>query len=207
VRSIRRATKAISCSGDLPKLQVRAIAQQMGLVVAAKPDSQDICFVPDGDYAAVVRKVRPDADAGGQIVHIDGRVMGEHRGLIHFTIGQRKGLEIGGQPEPLYVVKIDAASRKVIVGPRAALATRAAAITDMNWIGGTFEGPLEVKVRSLAKPAPARIEGSGNARRLVFVQPEYGVAPGQAAVLYAGSRVLGGGWIASTEPVEPALAA
>ena len=193
--------------GDLPKPQVRAIAQQMGLVVAAKPDSQDICFVPDGDYAAVVRKVRPDADAGGQIVHIDGRVMGEHRGLIHFTIGQRKGLEIGGQPEPLYVVKIDAASRKVIVGPRAALATRAAAITDMNWIGGTFEGPLEVKVRSLAKPAPARIEGSGNARRLVFVQPEYGVAPGQAAVLYAGSRVLGGGWIASTEPVEPALAA
>ena len=193
--------------GDLPKLQVRAIAQQMGLVVAAKPDSQDICFVPDGDYAAVVRKVRPDADAGGQIVHIDGRVMGDHRGLIHFTIGQRKGLEIGGQPEPLYVVKIDAASRKVIVGPRAALATRAAAITDMNWIGGTFEGPLEVKVRSLAKPAPAWIEGSGNARRLVFVQPEYGVAPGQAAVLYAGSRVLGGGWIASTEPVEPALAA
>jgi len=193
--------------GDLPKPQVRAIAQQMGLVVAAKPDSQDICFVPDGDYAAVVRKVRPDADAGGQIVHIDGRVMGDHRGLIHFTIGQRKGLEIGGQPEPLYVVKIDAASRKVIVGPRAALATRAAAITDMNWIGGTFEGPLEVKVRSLAKPAPAWIEGSGNARRLVFVQPEYGVAPGQAAVLYAGSRVLGGGWIASTEPVEPALAA
>jgi len=193
--------------GDLPKLQVRAIAQKMGLVVAAKPDSQDICFVPDGDYAAVVRKVRPDADAGGQIVHIDGRVMGDHRGLIHFTIGQRKGLEIGGQPEPLYVVKIDAASRKVIVGPRAALATRAAVITDMNWIGGTFEGPLEVKVRSLAKPAPARIEGSGNARRLVFVQPEYGVAPGQAAVLYAGSRVLGGGWIASTEPVEPALAA
>jgi len=193
--------------GDLPKPQVRAIAQQMGLVVAAKPDSQDICFVPDGDYAAVVRKVRPDADAGGQIVHIDGRVMGDHRGLIHFTIGQRKGLEIGGQPEPLYVVKIDAASRKVIVGPRAALATRAAVITDMNWIGGTFEGPLEVKVRSLAKPAPAWIEGSGNARRLVFVQPEYGVAPGQAAVLYAGSRVLGGGWIASTEPVEPALAA
>lgn len=193
--------------GDLPKPQVRAIAQQMGLVVAAKPDSQDICFVPDGDYAAVVRKVRPDADTGGQIVHIDGRVMGEHKGLIHFTIGQRKGLEIGGQPEPLYVIRIDAASRKVIVGPRAALATHAARVTGMNWIGGAYEGPLEVKVRSLAKPAPARIEGSGDDRRLVFDQPEYGVAPGQAAVLYAGSRVLGGGWIDSTEPVEPALAA
>jgi tRNA-specific 2-thiouridylase len=193
--------------GDLPKPQVRALAQEMGLINAAKPDSQDICFVPDGDYASVVRKVRPDADTGGSIVHIDGRVLGEHRGLIHFTIGQRKGLEIGGQPEPLYVVKIDAATRRVIVGPREALATRAAQVVDMNWIGGSYEGSIEVKVRSLAKPAPARIEGSGSDRRLVFLQPEYGVAPGQAAVLYAGSRVLGGGWIASTEPVEPALAA
>ncbi len=193
--------------GDLPKPQVRALAQEMGLVVAAKPDSQDICFVPDGDYAAVVRKVRPDADTGGAIVHVDGRTLGEHKGLIHFTIGQRKGLEIGGQPEPLYVVKIDAATRRVIVGPRAALAIGAAEIVDMNWIGDDYEGPMEVKVRSLAKPAAARIEGTGANRRLVFLQPEYGVAPGQAAVLYAGSRVLGGGWIASTEPVEPALAA
>ncbi len=193
--------------GDLPKPQVRALAQEMGLVVAAKPDSQDICFVPDGDYAAVVRKVRPDADTGGTIVHVDGRVLGEHKGLIHFTIGQRKGLEIGGQPEPLYVVRIDAATRRVIVGPRAALAIGAAEIVDMNWIGGSYQGPMEVKVRSLAKPAPARIEGTGANRRVVFLQPEYGVAPGQAAVLYAGSRVLGGGWIASTEPVEPALAA
>jgi tRNA-specific 2-thiouridylase len=193
--------------GDLPKPQVRALAQQMGLINAAKPDSQDICFVPDGDYASVVRKVRPDADTGGTIVHIDGRVLGEHKGLIHFTIGQRKGLEIGGQPEPLYVVKLDAATRRVVVGPREALATRAAQIVDMNWIGGAYEGPMEVKVRSLAKPASARIEGTGADRRLVFLRPEYGVAPGQAAVLYAGTRVLGGGWIASTEPVEPALAA
>lgn len=193
--------------GAMPKPQVRALAQQMGLVVAAKPDSQDICFVPDGDYASVVRKVRPDADSGGEIVHVDGRILGEHKGLIHFTIGQRKGLEIGGQPEPLYVVKLDAEMRRVIVGPKAALATRAAQLVDMNWIGGAYEGPMEVKVRSLARPAPARIEGSGDNRRLVFEQPEYGVAPGQAAVLYAGSRVLGGGWIASTEPVEPALAA
>ncbi|MDK2757335.1 MAG: tRNA 2-thiouridine(34) synthase MnmA [Blastomonas fulva] len=193
--------------GDLPKPQVRTLAQQMGLINAAKPDSQDICFVPDGDYASVVRKVRPDADTGGTIVHIDGRVLGEHKGLIHFTIGQRKGLEIGGQPEPLYVVKLDAATRRVVVGPREALATRAAQIVDMNWIGGAYEGPMEVKVRSLAKPASARIEGTGADRRLVFLRPEYGVAPGQAAVLYAGTRVLGGGWIASTEPVEPALAA
>ncbi|MDM7930251.1 tRNA 2-thiouridine(34) synthase MnmA [Blastomonas fulva] len=193
--------------GDLPKPQVRALAQQMGLINAAKPDSQDICFVPNGDYASVVRKVRPDADTGGTIVHIDGRVLGEHKGLIHFTIGQRKGLEIGGQPEPLYVVKLDAATRRVVVGPREALATRAAQIVDMNWIGGAYEGPMEVKVRSLAKPASARIEGTGADRRLVFLRPEYGVAPGQAAVLYAGTRVLGGGWIASTEPVEPALAA
>jgi tRNA-specific 2-thiouridylase len=193
--------------GDLPKSQVRALAQDMGLIVAAKPDSQDICFVPDGDYAAVVRKVRPDADTGGEIVHVDGRVLGEHKGLIHYTIGQRKGLEIGGQPVPLYVVKLDAATRRVIVGPRSALATRAAEIVDMNWIGGSYEGPMEAKVRSLARPTPARIEGSGSSRRLVFLQPEYGVAPGQAAVLYAGDRVLGGGWIASTEPVEPALAA
>lgn len=193
--------------GDLPKPQVRALAQEMGLMVAAKPDSQDICFVPDGDYAAVVRKVRPDADTGGTIVHVDGRELGEHKGLIHFTIGQRKGLEIGGQPEPLYVVRLDAATRRVVVGPRAALAIGAAQIVDMNWIGGAYQGPMEVKVRSLAKPAPARIEGTGADRRLVFLQPEYGVAPGQAAVLYAGTRVLGGGWIASTEPVEPALAA
>jgi tRNA-uridine 2-sulfurtransferase len=193
--------------GDLPKPQVRALAQEMGLMVAAKPDSQDICFVPDGDYAAVVRKVRPDADTGGTIVHVDGRELGEHKGLIHFTIGQRKGLEIGGQPEPLYVVRLDAATRRVVVGPRAALAIGAAQIVDMNWSGGAYPGPMEVKVRSLAKPAPARIEGTGADRRLVFLQPEYGVAPGQAAVLYAGTRVLGGGWIASTEPVEPALAA
>lgn len=191
--------------GDLPKPQVRALAQQMGLLVAAKPDSQDICFVPDGDYASVVRKVRPDADTGGTIVHMDGRVLGEHRGLIHFTIGQRKGLEIGGQAEPLYVVKLDAASRRVIVGPRAALATRAASVTDLNWIGGGYDGPMQVKVRSLAKPVPAQIEGNGPDRRLVFIDPEYGVAPGQAAVLYAGTRVLGGGWIASTEPVDPVL--
>jgi tRNA-specific 2-thiouridylase len=137
--------------GGLPKPQVRALAQDMGLINATKPDSQDICFVPDGDYASVVRKVRLDADTGGEIVHIDGRVLGEHKGLIHYTIGQRKGLEIGGQPVPLYVVKLDADTRRVIVGPRSALATRAAQIVDLNWIGGSYDDPMEAKVRSLAR--------------------------------------------------------
>jgi len=195
--------------GGLAKPRVREIAAELGLVVAAKPDSQDICFVPDGDYARVVRKIRPDADDAGDIVHVDGRVLGQHRGLIHFTVGQRKGLEIGGQPEPLYVVRIDAASRRVIVGPRRALAVAAAAIADCNWIGSAYGGPMTVKVRSLARPVPARFAGieADGTRRIVFDAPEYGVAPGQAAVFYAGTRVLGGGWIRATEPAADALAA
>jgi tRNA-specific 2-thiouridylase len=188
--------------GAMPKAQVRAIAAEMGLGVAAKPDSQDICFVPDGDYAKVVRKVRPDADTGGDIVHIDGRVLGTHRGLIHYTVGQRRGLEVGGQAEPLYVVRIDAETRRVIVGPRIALAVGAAQLTEMNWLGGDFSGPLLAKVRSMARPAPARLENGV----LRFDQPEYGVAPGQAAVLYDCDRVLGGGWIAQTMAAEPAFA-
>ncbi|GLT01733.1 tRNA-specific 2-thiouridylase MnmA [Sphingobium jiangsuense] len=187
--------------GGLPKGQVREIAAELGLAVAMKPDSQDICFVPDGDYAKVVRKLHPDADADGEIVHLDGRVLGRHKGLIHYTVGQRKGLEIGGQPEPLYVVKIDAPRRCVIVGPREALAVDAARLTDINWLGGDFSGPepisVQAKVRSLAKPVPARLDGD----RLLFDRPEYGVAPGQAAVLYDGDRVLGGGWLAETTSV------
>ena len=181
--------------GGMPKSQVRALAEEAGLRNAAKPDSQDICFVPDGDYAKIVRKLRPDADEGGDIVHVDGRVMGRHRGLIHYTVGQRKGLEIGGQPDPLYVVRLDAEARRVIVGPKATLAVAGATLSDINWLGGAFTGPLTAKVRSMAKPVPARLEGD----RLIFDAPEYGVAPGQAAVLYAGDRVLGGGWIASTQ--------
>lgn len=180
--------------GGLPKGQVREIAAGLGLSVALKPDSQDICFVPEGDYAAIVRKLRPDADDDGEIIHLDGRVLGRHRGLIHYTVGQRKGLEIGGQPEPLYVVRIDAESRRVIVGPRSALAVNEARLSDINWLGGDHEGPVQAKVRSLAKPVPARLPGD----RLIFDRPEYGVAPGQAAVLYDGDRVLGGGWIEET---------
>ncbi len=181
--------------GGLPKPQVREIAAELGLSVALKPDSQDICFVPDGDYAKIVRKLRPGADEGGDIVHVDGRTLGRHKGLIHYTVGQRKGLEIGGQPDPLYVVRLDAEARRVIVGPKAALAVSGARLSDINWLGGDFAGPLTAKVRSMAKPVPARLDGD----RLIFAAPEFGVAPGQAAVLYAGDRVLGGGWIAQTQ--------
>jgi tRNA-uridine 2-sulfurtransferase len=180
--------------GDMPKPLVREIATDLGLVVAMKPDSQDICFVPDGDYASVVRKIRPDADTGGDIVHLDGSLLGQHKGLIHYTVGQRKGLDVGGQPVPLYVVRLDAATRQVIVGPRQALAVAAARIGDANWLGPVNGRSLMAKVRSMAKPAPAELENGW----LRFESPEYGVAPGQAAVLYDGERVLGGGWIEET---------
>ena len=184
--------------GDMPKTQVREIAEDMGLAVAFKPDSQDICFVPDGDYASVVRKMRPEADDDGEIVHINGEVMGRHKGLIHYTVGQRKGLEIGGQEEPLYVIRLEPDAKRVVVGPKQALAVNYADLQDINWIGGDFEGPMEVKVRSMAKPTKARLEGS----KLQFHNPELGVAPGQAAVFYNKDRVLGGGWIKNTGSVE-----
>ncbi|MGJ8537200.1 MAG: tRNA 2-thiouridine(34) synthase MnmA [Parasphingopyxis sp.] len=189
--------------GGMPKAQVREIAKELGLGVALKPDSQDICFVPDGDYARIVKKVRPEAGEGGEIVTRSGEVLGEHKGLIHYTVGQRRGLEIGGQPEPLYVVKLEPETRRVVVGPKSALAVSAARIEDLNWLGGAFEGEMTAKVRSLSKPAPARFDGE----RVVFDTPEFGVAPGQAAVLYVGDRVMGGGWIAGTEAAEEMLAA
>ena len=180
--------------GSMPKPQVRAIAQELGLIVAMKPDSQDICFVPDGDYASVVRKIRPDADTGGEIVHLDGRVLGEHKGMIHYTVGQRKGLDIGGQPVPLYVIRLEASSRRVFVGPREALAVDAARVVDANWLGNITGRSIMAKVRSMAKPVAATLEGEW----LRFESPEYGVAPGQAAVLYDGDRVLGGAGIEET---------
>ena len=190
--------------GGLPKQDVRAIAAEMGLAVAAKPDSQDICFVPDGDYAKIVRSIRPEAEAAGEIVHAaTGAVLGTHRGIIHYTVGQRRGLEIGGQPEPLYVTSIDATARRVLVGPREMLAVGSATITETNRIGPIPDVALTAKVRSLAKPVPIVLEGplgNGVTTTLRFAQPEYGVAPGQAAVIYAGDRVVGGGWIDSTQP-------
>ena len=188
--------------GGMPKADVRAIAANLGLGVAAKPDSQDICFVPDGDYASVVRKIRPDAEIGGDIVHLDGRVLGQHKGLIHYTVGQRKGLEVGGQPVPLYVIRLDPATQRVIVGPRAALAVQAARIIDSNWLTSIGNRAVMAKVRSMSRPVAAQLDGEW----LRFDVPEYGVAPGQAAVLYDGDRVLGGGWIEETVAVELALA-
>jgi tRNA-specific 2-thiouridylase len=189
--------------GDLPKPQVRRIAEAAGLRVAAKPDSQDICFVPDGDYAAIVHGLRPAAGEPGEIVHAaTGAVLGEHRGIIHFTVGQRRGLEIGGQAEPLYVIGIDAPTRQVLVGPRRMLAVGAALLEECNRIGPIPDAPLTAKVRSLARPVAVTLDGPlecGGTTRIRFLEPEYGVAPGQAAVLYAGDRVVGGGWIETTE--------
>jgi len=189
--------------GSLPKTETRRMAETMGLAIAAKPDSQDICFVPDGDYAKIVRAVRPEGDAPGEIVHAaSGEVLGTHRGIIHYTVGQRRGLEIGGQPEPLFVVGLDAPARRVLVGPRPMLAVGSAVITETNRIGPLPQGPLTAKVRSMAKPVPVTLEGAfgeGASTTIRFTQPEYGVAPGQAAVIYADERVVGGGWIDSTE--------
>jgi tRNA-specific 2-thiouridylase len=191
--------------GGMPKPQVRALAEAAGLRNAAKPDSQDICFVPDGNYAKIVTKVRPEGAAPGAIVHAaTGEKLGEHKGIVHFTVGQRKGLEIGGQPEPLYVIGLDAPSREVRVGPKRMLAVSAARLSETNRIGPLPDEPLTAKVRSLAKPVPVTLEGAlgeGAAVTIRFTEPEFGVAPGQAAVIYAGDRVIGGGWIDSTEKV------
>ena len=191
--------------GGLPKTEVRAIAEEFGLVVANKPDSQDICFVPDGDYAKIVKAMRPEGGRAGEIVHAEsGEVLGQHPGIIHYTVGQRRGLEIGGQPEPLYVVGLDADKAQVMVGPKRMMAVQAAEVIETNRIGPIPEGPLTAKVRSMAKPVPIALDGplGDNATVTIrFEQPEYGVAPGQAAVIYAGDRVLGGGWIEATAKV------
>ncbi len=191
--------------GGMPKSDVRAIASQLGLGVAAKPDSQDICFVPDGDYAKIVTAIRPDAATDGAIVDMAGRELGRHRGIIHYTVGQRRGLDIGGMANPLYVIRIDAKTQQVVVGPRVALAVTSARLTEMNMLLGAGDtiGPITAKVRSMARPVPARLDGS----QLIFESPEYGVSPGQAAVLYAGERVIGGGWIAETQSAQLELAA
>ncbi|MGB5779574.1 MAG: tRNA 2-thiouridine(34) synthase MnmA [Allopontixanthobacter sediminis] len=191
--------------GGLPKSQVRELAEQAGLRNAAKPDSQDICFVPDGDYAKIVTSLRPEGARAGAIVHAEtGETLGEHKGVIHFTVGQRRGLDIGGQPEPLYVVGLDAETAQVKVGPKRLLAVGAATVIETNRIGPMPSGPLTAKVRSLSKPVPVTVEGAlgqGAAIMLRFANPEFGVAPGQAAVIYAEDRVIGGGWIDTTMPM------
>ncbi len=197
--------------GGLPKTKVRELAETAGLRNAAKPDSQDICFVPDGDYAKIVKKMRPEGGVPGDIVHVEtGDVLGSHKGIIHYTVGQRKGLEIGGQPEPLYVIGLDADARQVRVGPKRLLAVESAEVIETNRIGDLPDEPLTAKVRSLAKPVPVTLEramGDGAATSIRFENPEFGVAPGQAAVIYAGERVIGGGWIDSTQSVAESEAA
>jgi tRNA-specific 2-thiouridylase len=183
--------------GDLPKDEVRRLADELGLGVAAKPDSQDICFVPDGDYAGLVKRIRPETAAAGEIVDLDGRVLGKHPGVVHFTVGQRRGIDIGGQKEPLYVVRIEPERRRIIVGPRRALAVAAMRLDGWNWIGEE-QRDLTVKVRSLAPAVAASRDGD----RVRFAQAEYGVAPGQAAVLYDATRLLGGGAIGETVPAS-----
>ncbi|MAI90032.1 MAG: tRNA 2-thiouridine(34) synthase MnmA [Ponticaulis sp.] len=197
--------------GGLPKTAVRELAEHFGLPVAQKPDSQDICFVPDGSYAQVVERLRPGSGRGGEIVHLDGRVLGEHEGVIHYTIGQRRGLGVA-TGDPLYVVKIDAPNRKVIVGPREALLTAGLAMEELNWIG---DGDLLtacdageralVRVRSTREPKPAHLGYHNGKPAVFFDDPEEGVARGQASVLYSAedeTRVLGGGFISATIPAD-----
>jgi tRNA-specific 2-thiouridylase len=187
--------------GDMGKAETRALAREFGLAIADKHDSQDICFVPNGRYTDVIEKLRPDAAEAGDIVHVDGRVLGAHQGIIHYTIGQRRGLGLA-TGEPLYVVRIDAPNRRVVVGPREALATRMIILRDVNWIGaGAIEDGREiaVRVRSTRPPQPALLRREGDAISVELLNGEYGVSPGQACVFYdsvdARARVLGGGII------------
>ncbi len=191
--------------GDKPKSDVRALATELGLRVAEKPDSQDICFVPNGKYQSVVEKLRPGAIEPGEIVHVDGRVLGRHNGVINFTVGQRRGIGVA-TGEPLFVVKLDAAGKRVIVGPREALGVTRIALKDVNWIGESTasEDALDgrdvlVRVRSTRPPVPGKLS-IGAGWHVDLAMPEEGVAPGQAAVFYDpdSTRVLGGGWIAAT---------
>ena len=185
------------------KAETRALAAKYGLSVADKPDSQDICFVPNGDYAAVIEKLRPGAADPGEIVDLAGTVLGRHEGVIHYTIGQRRGLGIGGLGDPLYVVRLDPATRRVIVGPKESLSTRIVPVREINWLGDApldsrAEWPVSVKVRSTRAPRPAVIRPRGPTEAEVeLLDPEDGVSPGQACVFYetGGTRVLGGGWI------------
>lgn len=194
------------------KDETRQLAARFGLQVADKPDSQDICFVPNGNYVSVIEKLRPGALESGDIVHIDGTVIGKHDGIINYTVGQRKGLGIGGTEEPLFVVRLDAEKKQVVVGPKEALLKQSFVIRDCNWLSDdgwrmTDDGklsspstvlrpPSTVKLRSMHKGAAATIEPLENNRaRVTLLEPQGAVSPGQACVAYDGERLLGGGWI------------
>jgi len=194
--------------GALAKDETRALAREFGLPVADKPDSQDICFVPQGSYTAIVERLRPEAGEPGDIVDPSGRVLGRHRGIAHFTVGQRKGIGVAA-PEPLYVLRLDPARRQVVVGPRTALAQTRLRLREVNWLAppAVPEGaPVQAKLRSTQSPVPATfLPGEAGEGEVVLDGPAGAVAPGQAAVLYDGDRVLGGGWICRPEAPEVQL--
>ncbi len=193
--------------GHLPKETTRKVAAELGLVVADKPDSQDICFVPEGKYTSVVERLRPGAAEPGEIVTEEGEVLGRHPGVIHYTVGQRRGLDIGGLSEPLYVVRLDSEARQVVVGRRSSLLKGRVRLKELNWIGEGDAFPpgvdVAVKLRSTRPPAPAVTGRDEQGPFVDLVTPEEGVAPGQACVLYSPEaghgRVLGGGWITAAE--------
>jgi tRNA-uridine 2-sulfurtransferase len=197
--------------GDLGKAQTRALAKRFALPVAEKPDSQDICFVPSGSYAQLVEKLRPGALSPGEIVDVEGRVLGRHDGVINFTVGQRRGLGIAGG-DRLFVVRLEPETRRVIVGPRSALAAQRVALGAVNWLGGTPEEAafgrgieIAVKLRSAQPPVAARLAlNATGGGEVVLAEPVEGVAPGQACVFYDGERVLGGGWIRRQSAVAQA---
>jgi len=184
--------------GGMEKSAVRRLAAELGLAVADKPDSQDICFVPDGDYARLVAKLAPEAVRPGDIVDESGRVLGRHQGIIHFTIGQRKGLGLSGEAEALYVLALDAPRARVVVGPRDSLRVRSIELREINWLAPAEDVfDCAVKVRSTRAPVAARVMPDGEGGAVVELpEGESAVAPGQACVFYDGTRVLGGGWIA-----------
>jgi tRNA-specific 2-thiouridylase len=191
--------------GGWSKDKTREEATRLDLLTADKPDSQDICFVPHGDYAKVVKSIRPEATTHGKIVHLDGRVIGDHEGIVHFTIGQRKGLGIGGgvteNNEPLYVLSLDPAKHEVLVGPKEALARDIIHINQCNWLLENLppEGrPISVKFRSVMKPVPATLKPANDGAYIHLGEAQYGISPGQAAVCYEGDKMLGGGWIVRT---------
>ena len=196
--------------GGLAKDETRRLARDFALPVAAKPDSQDICFVPQGSYAAIVEKLRPESGEPGDIVNEGGRVLGRHRGIAHFTVGQRKGLGIAAA-EPLYVLRLDPENRRVVVGPKSALCETRVHLGELNWLGPPLtvgDGvPVVAKLRSAQPPVPATLYLAAipDEAELVLSEPAGAVAPGQAAVLYDGERLLGGGWI-RRGPVKQTIA-
>ncbi len=197
--------------GALNKDETRALAREFALPVAEKPDSQDICFVMHGSYAALVTRLQPESGEPGDIVDSAGQVLGRHRGIAHFTVGQRKGLGLSAA-EPLYVLRVEPATRRIVVGPKSALGETRIALADLNWLGASLNAgesvPVAAKLRSAQKPVPATLYpgkgamgAAGGGAELVLAAPAGAVAPGQAAVLYDGERVLGGGWIRRREAV------